>query len=206
MRTSIPICMAALAVLLACHEQPEANVPCAGVPTPPLATRPVTPNESQPARVVFAAPTAADLLPLALEPERLSAMVDPERGVLVLRSLDCEREDEIATVQHACGDSAADALAPVLPGVRQQVIAALQYPEESGIECTRSGDATMCTLAPHSECEPTYQLRFGSAGLLAVVERDDWQGTDEGRAPTDERFDSELGRSRRCPSTHVQSE
>lgn len=142
----------------------------------------------------------ADLLPLALEPGRLVAMVDPARGLSLLRNLDCEREDTVDETRHACGRDVSNALEPLLSGVQQHVRNAISYPETGGISCrTTSGPRTECTLGPFNECEPIYLLVFDDRSLIAVVERDDWQESAEVRQPLDQRVAAFIGREQRCP-------
>ena len=69
--------------------------------------------------------------------------------------------------------------------------AALRFPDEPGIHCTGS-TPVVCTVAPHGECQPLYQLYFSDATLLAIVERDDWPGNDEDRRAFDARVQAAL--------------
>jgi hypothetical protein len=67
----------------------------------------------------------------------------------------------------------------------------LQYPDEGGVECVNEAQVR-CSVSPHGECQPLYELYFVDGALVAIVERDDWQGTDEQRKALDLRVQTRL--------------
>ncbi len=73
----------------------------------------------------------------------------------------------------------------------------LQYPDEGGVECVNEAQVR-CSVAPHGECHPLYELYFVDRALVAIIERDDWQGTDEQRQALDQRVQTLLSTAE-CP-------
>lgn len=134
---------------------------------------------------------------LGYDPRIAAAMVSTGAGVVVGRSLGCEREKPVDSVKHVCGAKSQAAVRPLLAGLRMMLDLALQHPDEPGVECTGVAPVR-CTVAPHGECHPLYELYFAEGELVAILERDDWQGTEEDR----QAFDARVAAARRdaeCP-------
>lgn len=134
---------------------------------------------------------------LGYDPKLAAAMVSTAAGVVVGRNLGCEDETPLGTVTHTCGARSQAAIRPLLPGLRKMLDLALQHPDEPGVEC--AGVAPVrCTVAPHGECHPLYELYFVENELVAILERDDWQGPDEYRQAFDDRVAAAM-RDAQCP-------
>jgi hypothetical protein len=142
----------------------------------------------------------ADLLPLAFEPERLVAMIDPARGLTLVRELDCERQDTVDDTRHLCRREVTSALEPVFVAVQERIRNAISHPDRSTITCRAvSGRRTECTLPPANECASIVVLVFAERTLIALVERDDWQALPEARRVLDRRVAVVTSGERRCP-------
>lgn len=131
------------------------------------------------------------------DPKLAARMLSTTAGVVVGRSLGCEREKPVDSVTHTCGAKSQAAVRPLLPGLRAMLDMGLQYPDEGGVQCT--GQAPVrCTVAPHGECHPLYELYFMEDALVAILERDDWQSAEEYRQAFDERVAAAM-RDAECP-------
>jgi hypothetical protein len=128
--------------------------------------------------------------------KRARAMLSADAGLVVARTLGCEGE-VASEVNHLCGARASAALERLLPRLREMLDAALRLQDEPAISCS-GASPVICDVSPHTECQPLYQLHFADGALLAIVERDDWQGTDEARRAFDARIQSALT-SAACP-------
>jgi len=174
--------------------QPASPVSLTREPTPPPTL------SHQPALVPAPPGVSRDALrvtAIAYDPKRAAPMISKSMGLVVARSLACERGKAIDTVVHLCGARAAAALRELLGGVRTGIDLALEYPEEPGLECS-GGGPIRCTIAPHQECQPLYEIYFGEGEVLGISERDDWQGTDEARRALDDRIAAAMSEAE-CP-------
>lgn len=115
---------------------------------------------------------------MAADPAGVARVVDPARGLVLVRSLGCEREPAIEEAQHLCG-APLDAEAATL---HERLARAVRLAESfgDGVACTANG---RCQIPPTSECDAAYELVFvddrqRGPVLIGVIERDDWQHPD----------------------------
>jgi len=138
---------------------------------------------------------AAYVRGLARAPKRLLERVDPARGLVVVRSLSCEREKPVEAFTRACGPDVERAAAPVLAALVGQLHMDKAVGDSRGVRCKPTPRAT-CTVPPTSECEPEVTLVFAepsdAAPVIAIVARDDWQSQDVYRAATNRRIEKLL--------------
>jgi hypothetical protein len=150
-----------------------------------------------PARATWRTSGAAYVRGLVRAPKRLLERVDPARGLVVVRSLTCEREKPVKAFTRACGADVDRAAAPVLAALVGQLRMDKVVGDGRGVRCKPTPRAT-CTVPPTSECEPEVTLVFAepsdTAPVIAIVERDDWQSQDFYRAKTNRRIETLLAR------------
>jgi len=172
----------------------EPIAPARALPPPPAATQAKSPTASPPPATSNR--DALRVVAFAYDSKLQSTIISPTLGLVVGRSLGCEGK-EVDTLKHACGARGLVALRPLLPGLRTMIELGLRYPDEGGVECVNEAQVR-CSVSPHGECQPLYELYFIDDALVAIVERDDWQGPDEQRQALDLRVQTLLSAAE-CP-------
>jgi len=158
---------------------------------------------SPPARAEASEPAPVDFMPfmesVAADPRRVLERVDSARGLVIARWLDCETENPIKTLRHACGESIAPALEELLTGMREAIELAKAQPDDDPWVRCQGGAQPECVVPPDGECWPKYTLVFAAersdAPLVAILERNDWQFPPESNAEVDQRVKELMARS-----------
>jgi hypothetical protein len=133
---------------------------------------------------------------LVRAPKRLLERVDPARGLVVVRSLSCERRPA-ESFTHACGTKIDGAAGPALRALAEMLRRNSQIADGPGVTC-EAGARPVCRVPPSGECEPEITIIFADptdgAAVVGIVVRDDWQAQEFYRVKTDRRIGALLAR------------